>query len=155
MVLHDLIPDIHNWDISILATDISNDAVRRASRGWYADHEIERGLPAMKRSRHFHAEDKGWRVDDSLRALITFKRLNLLEPFTGMGSFDIILCRNVAIYFTPDDRSKLFHRLADGLPEDGYLFVGSSESLSDLGPRFAPQLHCRSVYYRPNLIGSK
>ncbi len=151
MVLHDLIPDIHKWDISIQATDISDDAVRRASKGWYAEHEIGRGLPDLKKNRYFHQENNGWRVDDSLRALITFRRLNLLESFSGVGSFDVVFCRNVAIYFTPDDRSKLFHRLADTMPQDGYMFVGSSESLSDLGPRFAPQLHCRSVYYRPNL----
>ena len=88
---------------------------------------------------------------DSVRSLVSFRQLNLLEPFPGLGTFDVLLCRNVAIYFDAEVQRDLFHRLADTLAEDGFLFVGASESLSRYGPRFTPQLHCRATYYQPNL----
>ncbi len=88
---------------------------------------------------------------DEVRSLVQFRRMNLLEPFVHLGKFDVVFCRNVAIYFTPETRADLFRRIAEVMTETGYLFVGSAESLGDLGGRFIPHLHCRSVYYRPNL----
>lgn len=151
MTLCELAPQVADWDVQILATDISDAMIRRASRGWYAAHEVERGLPEPLRSRYFVPEENGWRVKDSLRYLVRFERRNLLEPLSGVGTFDIVFCRNVAIYFTPDDRRRVFLNLADTLYDDGYLFVGSQESLLDLGPRFRPHEHCRATFYRPNL----
>jgi chemotaxis protein methyltransferase CheR len=151
MLVRDLIPDVDLWDIKIHATDICDEAVSKASRGWYTAHEIGRGLPEPQLTRYFVAENNGWRVRDELRSLVSFERRNLLEPFTMLGRFDIVLCRNVAIYFTPAARQDLFHRIAAQMVPDGYLFVGSQESLSDLGPRFTPHHHCRAVYYRPGL----
>lgn len=151
MVLHELIPDIASWDIKITATDISDQAIAQASRGQYAEHEIRRGMPPRLLEKYFAKDGNNWKVKDELRALIAFQRINLLEPFTALGTFDVILCRNVAIYFKPDVRRELFERLARQLAPHGYLFAGSSESLSDLGPRFMPHKHCRAVFYRPNL----
>jgi chemotaxis protein methyltransferase CheR len=78
-----------------------------------------------------------------------FRRINLHDSFRMLGPFDIIFCRNVAIYFSAEARAKLFRSLTDVLSPDGYLFVGASESPADLGPEFAPQHHCRSVFYQP------
>lgn len=150
MVLHELIPDIHAWDVSILATDISDAAVRQASAGCYAEHEIQRGMSPALLAKYFLRQPRGWKVKDELRALVAFRRINLLEPFVGMGPFDVIFCRNVAIYFSAESRRSLFKRLARLLPEYGVLFAGSAEALSDIGPEFAPQHHCRAVFYQPN-----
>lgn len=151
MLLQELLPDPPTWDVNILGTDISDEAVGRASKGWYASHEIARGLSPQHLSRYFRPENDGYRVEDSLRAMVTFQRRNLLEPFTALGKFDVVLCRNVAIYFTPEARRDLFHRIAAAMHPYGYLFVGSQECLSDLGPQFTPQNHCRAVFYRPGL----
>ena len=78
------------------------------------------------------------------------KQRNLLEPFDDLGPFDIIFCRNVAIYFNKEDREHLFERTARVLSPNGWLFVGSSESLADLGPRWQPQQHCHANCYHPN-----
>ncbi len=150
MTLADLLPDIHSWDINILATDISDTALAQASLGKYAKHEVRRGMTPTMLSRHFREEEDGWRIKDNIRSMIRFERRNLLKPFTGLGPFDIIFCRNVAIYFDIDVKRNLFNRLADLLTPEGYLFVGSSESLNNLDPRFTPQLHCQSVFYQPN-----
>ena len=150
MLLSEMLPDVHDWDINILGTDISDDATARASRGWYASHEIERGLSPARLHRFFQSENNGWKVKDSLRALCSFERRNLLDPDSARGKSDVIFCRNVAIYFTPEARKDLFLRLATALTPEGWLFVGSQESLRDLGPQFTPQQHCRAICYRPN-----
>ena len=80
--------------------------------------------------------------------MVNFRKLNLMLPFAGMGKFDIILCRNVAIYFTLQDRKKLFNKLADSLADDGYLIIGSTESLTGICSRFTPQRHLRSIFYQ-------
>jgi len=154
MTLSDMLPDIMDWDINILGTDISDEVVAKASRGWYTGHEIERGMPPARLNRYFHQENGGWRVNDSLRALCTFERRNLLDPNSARGKFDVIFCRNVAIYFKPDARRDLFMRLCGALTPEGWLFVGSQESLRDLGPQFAPQQHCRAICYRPNMTSA-
>jgi chemotaxis protein methyltransferase CheR len=150
MVFHELLPDIAKWDITITATDISNAAIEQASRGRYAELAIKRGMRPELLNKYFVREPDGWRARDELRALIAYRRLNLLEPFRNLGPFDVIFCRNVAIYFSAEARRDLFERLARELAPGGYMFVGSSESLTDLGPRFAPQHHCRAIFYRPN-----
>jgi chemotaxis protein methyltransferase CheR len=150
MVLRGLLPDVDSWDVNILATDISVSALAKASKGRYTTQEIERGLDPKMLARHFQKESGGWRVKEELRYMIRFDRRNLLQSFTDLGPFDIIFCRNVAIYFDTDVRRDLFNRLADRLVPNGYLFVGSAESLDQLDPRFVPQLHCRSIYYQPN-----
>lgn len=151
MVLHDLIPNITAWDISILGTDISDAALKQASSGTYSDFEIGRGLRPDQLSRHFTRMGSTYKVKDELRSLVTFGRQNLMEPFANPGPFDIIFCRNVVIYFTAAARKDIFTRLARALIPEGYLFVGSAESLADLGPHYAPHHHCRSIFYRPNL----
>jgi chemotaxis protein methyltransferase CheR len=150
MTLSELLPNVHSWDINILATDICDSAIMQASLGRYARHEVQRGMNPQMLSKYFQEEPGGWRVREELRYMIRFDRRNLLESFTGLGPFDIIFCRNVAIYFETDVKRDLFNRLSDRLAPDGYLFVGSSESLANLDPRFVPQHHCRSVFYQPN-----
>jgi chemotaxis protein methyltransferase CheR len=151
MTLSESIPDILSWDVSILGTDISNAAVRQASLGQYANHEIQRGMKPDLLARYFTKQQSGWKVKDHLRSLVTFARRNLFEPFGDLGPFDIIFCRNVAIYFDASARRGLFHRLAERLVPKGYLFAGSSECLTDLGPQFTPQHLCRATCYQPSM----
>lgn len=151
MTLHELLPDIETWDIKILATDVSDDSVKKASQGWYSSHEIERGMTPAKLKTYFTQENDGWRVRPEIRSLVQFERRNLLESFRGLGPFDIVLCRNVAIYFTLPARSDLFLRMCEVMTPNGYLLVGCQESLTDIHPRFVPQMHCRGVFYQPNI----
>jgi chemotaxis protein methyltransferase CheR len=152
ITLRELIPDIDSWDVRIHASDVSNESVQKASAGFYAAHEIERGLDKARLNKYFTANGGTWQAKHEIRGLISFERRNLLEPFRGLGPFDIIFCRNVAIYFTPTARDDMFNRLAQVLNPNGYLFIGSQESLMHMGPRFQPHLHCRAAFYRPNLV---
>lgn len=151
MTLHDLIPDIHAWDISIFATDICDAAIEQASKGFYRAFEVERGMKPQYLNRFLARQNEHWKICDEIRALVSFQNLNLMSPLTGLGPFDVVFCRNVAIYFTADGRKSVFQRIAQTMTRDGYLFVGCAESLADLGPQFTPHHHCRGMFYRPNL----
>lgn len=156
MVLRDVLPVPGSWGIQIRGSDVSGIAVARAKRGWYSSYEVNRSLSATRLARFFQREGSGWRVNHSLRSLIRFEYRNLLYPFADESKVDLILCRNVAIYVTPEVPCDLFERLADKPEPSGLLLIGSQESLVDLGPRFVPQSIGRTIVYRPkhHLAGS-
>jgi chemotaxis protein methyltransferase CheR len=148
MVLRELLGDLKKYNVKLLGTDISDGAVKQASYGAYGKFEIERGLAQDRLQRYFSQNGSGWKIRDDIRAMASFKRMNLLLPFNGLGKFDIVLCRNVAIYFELADRKKLFDRIADVLEPDGFLIIGSTESLTGISARFEPKRHIRSIFYQ-------
>jgi chemotaxis protein methyltransferase CheR len=150
MTIAGLLPDFLDWDISIYATDVCDAAIATASAGSYSDFEMERGITPRQRESFFDRHTTGWKIKDELRSLIRFETRNLMKPFDGLAYFDIIFCRNVAIYFSPDVRDDLFRRISNLLSKEGTLFVGHAERLDHLGPGFTTQTHCRSVYYQPH-----
>ena len=91
---------------------------------------------------------KGWKIRDELRAMASFRKLNLMDDFTSLGTFDIVFCRNVAIYFNERDRASLFNRIEQRLETNGCLVIGSMESLSAINPQFESKRHLRSIYYQ-------
>lgn len=150
MTLMEMLPDFDRWDVQVLATDISDAALSSASRGIYTDFEVGRGMRQDLLNRYFNRVAGGWQVKDEVRSVVTFQKANLLQPFMNLGPFDVIFCRYVAIYFDIPTRRDLFERLSRVLTSDGAIFVGASENLSDFGAKWAPQFHCRAVYYQPN-----
>jgi chemotaxis protein methyltransferase CheR len=148
IVIKELLGNTNKHNLTLIGTDLSDGAVAQASAGTYNKFEIERGLPREKLQRYFKPAGGNWKINDEIRAMATFRRMNLMQPFTGLGKFDIIFCRNVAIYFTLQDRKKLFNKIADALEPDGYLLIGSTESLTGVCPRFVPKRHLRSIYYQ-------
>jgi chemotaxis protein methyltransferase CheR len=153
ITLKELLGDLTRYDIRILGTDISNKVVAQASYGEYNRLELERGLPPETLAKHFAVSGERWRVRDEIRAMATFRTMNLLEPFSFPNPFDIIFCRNVAIYFTEVDKTRLFHNLAKYLARDGCLIIGSTESISGLCPELEPKRYLRSVFYQWKTTG--
>ena len=148
IVLQELLGDMSKYSIKLLGTDISDAAVSQASSGKFNKFEIERGLARDKLAKYFSVAGQTWKINDQIRAMVNFRKFNLMTPFIGLGKFDIVLCRNVAIYFTLEDRKKLFNKIADVLEPDGYLIIGSTESLTGICPRFIPKRHLRSIFYQ-------
>lgn len=148
IVIKELLSDLSKFNIKLLGTDISDNAIAQASYGKYNKFEIERGLPKGQLQKYFTAAGEFWKIKDDIRAMVNFRKMNLMMPFTGIGKFDIIFCRNVAIYFTMPDRKKLFNKIADCLADDGFLVIGSTESLTGVCPRFIPKRHLRSIFYQ-------
>ena len=148
IILKELLGNSFKYPIKLLGTDISNAAISQASTGVYNKFEIERGLSTDKIQKYFTPNGLNWKIKDEIRAMTAFKGINLLNKINHLGKFDIILCRNVAIYFTLDDRQKLFNRIADCLEPNGYLIIGSTESLTGVCPRFVPKRHLNSIFYQ-------
>jgi chemotaxis protein methyltransferase CheR len=148
IVIKELLNGSSDYSFTLSGTDISDAAVAQASYGKYNRFEIERGLDRKYLQKYFTLFGDSWKIKDEIRAMVNFRKLNLLQPFTALGKFDIIFCRNVAIYFTLEDRKKLFNKLADSLADDGYLVIGSTESLTGVCSRFVPKRHLRSIFYQ-------
>jgi chemotaxis protein methyltransferase CheR len=148
IVFKELLGDLSQHDIRILGTDISNRVVAQASYGEYNRLELGRGLEPDKLARHFMVSGERWKVRDEIRSLATFRTMNLLEPYSMPHSFDIIFCRNVAIYFNEADKIKLYRNLLKYLAKDGCLIIGSTESITGLCPELEPKRHLRSVFYQ-------
>lgn len=148
IVLRELLGLNPPYSIQLIGTDISDAAIKQASYGAYNKFEIERGLPKDRLQRYFEPNGDNWKIRDEIRSMASFKKFNLMGPFAGMGKFDIIFCRNVAIYFTLEDRKKVFNKIADLLEPEGFLLIGSTESLTGVCPRFVPKRHLKSIFYQ-------
>lgn len=148
ITLYEMGLDMSKYQVTILGTDISEEAVAKASYGKYNRFEIERGMPRNILQKYFTPTGDGWRIKDSVRMLANFKKMNLMEPFYGIGPFDVVFCRNVAIYFSNQDKRKLFQKIGRVLEKYGYLIIGGSESLSGIAPQFESKNYLRGVYYQ-------
>jgi chemotaxis protein methyltransferase CheR len=148
IMLKELLGDTDRYGIRLFGTDISNDAVARASRGLFSPVEISRGLSEAQRSKYFAQVGGGWQIRDEIRGMASFQKLNLMADFSAVGRFDVIFCRNVAIYFTEKDRIPLFARMEKALEPGGYLVIGAMESLNGICPQFESKRHLRAVYYQ-------
>ncbi len=134
-------PDLwHDWTIDIVATDISETALARARRGVYSHFEVQRGLSPERLKAHFSPCADGWEILPALRARVAYRPQNLHDSFVHLGSFDIILCRNVLLYLEQTARRTLLGRLARSLRADGVLLLGAAESVMgiDCGLASAP-----------------
>ncbi len=149
IALREALGNLGNFQLSILGTDISDEAVTKASYGKYNKFEIERGLPLQTLNKYFTLMGDGWKIKDEIRAMAVFKKFNLMKPFAGLGKFDIVFCRNVAIYFTPADKKTVFEKIASVLEPDGSLIIGSTESLTGVTGMFEPKRYMRSIFYQP------
>lgn len=125
------------WDYEIVATDISTEMVERVRAGRYSQVEINRGLPATRLINYFTREGREWQVLDRLRDRVHPRQMNLAAPFVGMGTFDLILLRNVLIYFEPATKHDIVRRMLPMVAPHGYLMLGSSETTLDFPPDLA------------------
>ena len=139
MVLAECVPP--DWSIKLLATDLDSSVVATGAAGQYTLERIT-GISDARRKRWFlrgkGAQEGQVRVRQELRDRVTFRRLNLLEPWPMQQKFDFIFCRNVVIYFSKDTQRILFDRFADQLMPHGHLFIGHSETLYRVSDRFKP-----------------
>ncbi len=141
-------PTFHPSKIEIIATDISPTVLFLAKAARYDTLAISRGLPDDFRNRYFEQNGKVWVLKDTIKNMVTFKKLNLQEDFTNLGHFDIVFIRNVLIYFSDEFKKDLLNRIASRLRPDGFLIVGASESVSNYSNIFSMLTHERALYYK-------
>jgi len=132
----------------IVATDMAPRVLEKAKAGVYSQFEVQRGLAIQRLVTHFDQSGDQWRIKPNLRSMVTFQKQNLLENFSGMGTFDVIFCRNVLIYFDADTKKRILQRLAAQTAGDGYLIMGAAETVVGLSQDFAPVEGRRGLYGR-------
>ncbi len=142
-------PGSFGMGLQILGTDISNAMLEHCQRAEYDGLALSRGLSPERRSKFFEDSGNGMmRVREGVRKNVTFRHLNLLDSYTLLGKFDIIFCRNVLIYFSPEVKAKIIKQFAQALNPRGYLFLGASESLTSTNTEFE-MIRCNpGIIYR-------
>lgn len=125
------------WSVEIVGTDINHEMIAKARAGSYNRFEIFRGLNAAQREKYFEPVGDHWVARESLRSLVSFRVANILDA-RNLGTFDIIFCRNVIIYFDIATKGKAFEVLANHIAPDGYLLLGAAENVTGLTRRFCP-----------------
>jgi len=138
------------WTIDILGSDVSTSCIDRARSGVYSQFEVQRGLGINQMIKWFEEAPDGWRAVETLRKPIRFQVHNLLEPFPHPGDFDIVLCRNVLLYLSPEKKALAFERLAGALADDGWLMLGAGETVIGQTSKLGADTSARGLY---RLIG--
>jgi chemotaxis protein methyltransferase CheR len=128
MLVREHFPRLSTWDVDILGTDISPTMIARARRGVFRESELRRGLSEALRSRYFEREGDGWRPTAEVRRLVRFEQLNLIERWPPMEPMDVVLLRNVLIYFDQPTRRAILDRVVRLLRADGVLLLGGVET---------------------------
>lgn len=137
-----------DWRLEILATDISHSVIARARSGVVPQMEAQRGLAVSDMLRWMEPEGEDWRIKPALRGMIDFRVDNLVAPQAPAGSYDLILCRNVLLYFTAERKRDLFAALARHSAPGGWLLLGAGETTIDLTTDFAACAEHRGAYRR-------
>lgn len=143
-------PDKRNL-VRITATDLSPKLVQRTQNGRFSQLEINRGMPAKLLVRYFDRDGAAWVAKPELRSMIRAQRLNLIEPWVGLPRFDLVMMRNVLIYFTVDTKQQILAKVRrDALKPGGMLLLGGSETTLNIDSNFALRKFDRTIFYQPS-----
>jgi chemotaxis protein methyltransferase CheR len=137
------------WRIEIVATDLSQAVLDKAKAGLFSQFEVQRGLPIHLLVKYFTQQGELWQLSAEIRGMVQHRQLNLLQDLSHLGTFDVIFCRNVLIYFDQDTKLGIFTKLARMLEHDGVLALGAAESLVGITNLFKPYPDRRGLY-QPN-----
>ena len=155
MLLHDMAPKFAGWRVQLVATDFSQGILKRARAGCYSQIEMNRGLPAVQLVRNFSKTPEGWELRPEVRALVEFREMNLASSWPALPPMDLVLMRNVLLYFEPELRRRVLRQLALNMPPDGILVLGAGETTLTMDDSFeAAPVPCtgprlaRTVVYR-------
>ncbi len=134
MTITEHFPELLNWRVDIHATDISQAAVNKGKEGRFTQVEVNRGLPVTMLVKYFKQQGAFWMIDEKLKRMIRFRKMNLLTPFIGINRIDVVFCRYVLIYFDQPTKKAILEKIAKVMNPGGYLFLGATESPAGLPP---------------------
>jgi len=149
MCLKEMGAALAGWRVEIIATDLSQEVLEKSKAGIYSQFEVQRGLPIQMLVKYFKQSGEFWQINPELRSMVQHRQLNLLHDYSQLGTFDVIFCRNVLIYFDQDTKINVFNRLARSLEADGFLVLGAAETVVGLTDGFKPFPERRGLY-RPS-----
>jgi len=146
MCLQEMGHRIAGWRIEVLATDLSTEVLEKAKAGLYSQFEVQRGLPIGLLVKYFTQVGELWEIAPHIRSMVQYRPLNLLNDFSHLGTFDLVFCRNVLIYFDQETKVDVLDRIARILQPDGYLVLGAAETVVGLTDSFKPLPERRGLY---------
>ncbi len=146
MVIKELGSQLDGWRYEIVGTDISTEILDKAKAGTYSQFEVQRGLPVQLLMKYFEKADDQWRISEDLRKMVQYKEFNLLEDPKALGTFDVVFCRNVLIYFDQPTKGQVLERMSALMPSHGKLFLGGAETVLGVTDKFKPISGQRGVY---------
>jgi len=148
MLLRERFPELGSWRVRIWGTDVSAPSVERAREARYGDLEIKRGLSIAARNKYFTEAAGAYELSEGVKQMVSWDVMSLTAPWPPMPPFDIILMRNVLIYFSPEARAQALARAAAQLTADGYLLLGTSETTFGASSEFMPNIVQGATVYR-------
>ena len=148
MLLRQHFPQTADWRVELLATDLSDEMLEQARRGCYSQIEVNRGLPANYLVRFFEDRGSHWQAAPEIRRMVRYEPFTLIHPWKERSPFDLILVRNVMIYFEVDVKREILARLWRSLAPGGYLLLGAAETVAGLSEEFELALIGRTAFYR-------
>lgn len=154
MILKEMSAALSGWRVDILATDLSQEVLEKSKAGIFSQFEVQRGLPIQMLVKYFTQTGETWQIKPEIRAMIQFRQLNLLHDFSSLGTFDIIFCRNVLIYFNQETKTDVFNKLAKVIEPDGFLVLGAAETVVGLSTGFNPYPERRGLYHPAAKVAS-
>ena len=134
------------WNFEIYATDISEDILEQAREANYTQFEVQRGLPITLLMKYFTQNGEKWQLNDDIRNMVKYEYFNLLDPMTKLGTFDVIFCRNVLIYFDEETKGDVLDKMSQQIEKDGFLFLGGAETVIGITESFVPVPDKRGLY---------
>jgi chemotaxis protein methyltransferase CheR len=149
MLICEHFPELTRWDVKIVGTDLSHQVVEYAHRGRYRRLEVNRGLPARMLVKYLVRDGDEWDIAPRLRSMCEFRHINLCAPLPKLPVFDLVLLRNVLLYFPQQDRSCVFSDVYRQMAPDGYLLLGAAEQAEDSTNLFKAEFAKDCYYYRP------
>ncbi len=147
MALRENFPELIDWNIQIVGTDLCTKALERAEAGIYSQFEVQRGLPVQLLMKYFEQCDQGWKINSDLGVSLQWKHLNLLEDFKHLGMFDVVFCRNVLIYFEPEMKKNILDRIRNQMNSSGVLLLGAAETVLGISDHYVKPSSCQSAIY--------
>jgi len=146
MILKEEAAKMPGWRTEIIGTDISRDILQKARTGLYSQFEVQRGLPIQLLVKYFKKRDDQWEIDPAIRAMVQYKEWNLLQDLRALGTFDVVFCRNVLIYFDQPTKGKVLEGMSKQMSDDGVLYLGGAETVLGISDKFKPIPGQRGVY---------
>lgn len=146
MILKEQAAKLAGWQVEIIGTDISSEVLARAGAGVYTQFEVQRGLPIQLLVKYFKQDGDRWQIAPEIRSMVQYRSFNLLDDPGSLGSFDVVFCRNVLIYFDQKAKTAILDRISRRMSPDGFLYLGGAETVLGISDRFEPLAGQRGLY---------
>jgi chemotaxis protein methyltransferase CheR len=148
MLLREHFPALLPWSIKLVGTDLSDEVLERARAARYSQIEVNRGLPVNLLMKYFQRDGMHWKLAPDVTAAAVFSKLNLIEAWPALPAFDVVMLRNVLIYFSPETKKTILRKIRQVMAPHGVLFLGAAETTMGLDASFQREQAGQCVYYR-------